>query len=116
MRSGAVNTSVKAPRNGRSVLPSRTPRGTPMMNRLIAEKNNPQADVYWANEPIRAEVLRQHGTGTFGLLGVVDGTDSDRGLFLEILEDGFGKHLVVAHIDDNRWRLRSRDKSPGSKR
>jgi iron(III) transport system substrate-binding protein len=29
------------------------------MNRLIAEKNNPQADVYWANEPVRAEVLRQ---------------------------------------------------------
>ncbi len=29
------------------------------MNRLIAEKNNPQADVYWANEPIRAEILRQ---------------------------------------------------------
>ena len=28
---------------------------------LIAEKNNPQADVYWANEPIRAEVLRQRG-------------------------------------------------------
>ena len=32
-----------------------------VMNRLIAEKANPQADVYWANEPIRAEVLRQHG-------------------------------------------------------
>ena len=31
------------------------------MNRLIAEKDNPQADVYWANEPIRAEVLRQKG-------------------------------------------------------
>jgi iron(III) transport system substrate-binding protein len=30
-----------------------------VMNRLIAEKVNPQADVYWANEPIRAEVLRQ---------------------------------------------------------
>jgi iron(III) transport system substrate-binding protein len=29
------------------------------MNRLIAEKHNPQADVYWANEPVRAEVLRQ---------------------------------------------------------
>jgi iron(III) transport system substrate-binding protein len=28
---------------------------------LIAEKNNPQADVYWANEPIRAEVLKQLG-------------------------------------------------------
>jgi iron(III) transport system substrate-binding protein len=31
------------------------------MNRLLAEKNNPQADVYWANEPIRAEVLKQEG-------------------------------------------------------
>src|SRR5260370_17596987 len=31
------------------------------MNRLLAEKNNPQADVYWANEPIRAEVLKQQG-------------------------------------------------------
>ncbi len=32
-----------------------------VMNRLLAEKNNPQADVYWANEPIRAEVLNQQG-------------------------------------------------------
>ena len=32
-----------------------------VMNRLIAEKNHAQADVYWANEPIRAEVLRQQG-------------------------------------------------------
>src|SRR5712692_6491209 len=31
------------------------------MNRLLAEKNNPQADVYWANEPVRADVLRQQG-------------------------------------------------------
>ncbi|MHC4308286.1 MAG: extracellular solute-binding protein [Planctomycetota bacterium] len=31
------------------------------MNRLIAEKGNPQADVYWANEPIRAIVLKQKG-------------------------------------------------------
>jgi len=30
-----------------------------LMNRLLAEKDNPQADVYWANEPIRADVLRQ---------------------------------------------------------
>ncbi len=36
-------------------------KSTGVMNRLIAEKNNPQADVYWANEPIRAEVLRQKG-------------------------------------------------------
>ncbi len=32
-----------------------------VVNRLIAEKANPQADVYWANEPIRAELLRQQG-------------------------------------------------------
>ena len=36
-------------------------KSTGAMNRLIAEKDNPQADVYWANEPIRAEVLKQKG-------------------------------------------------------
>ena len=34
-------------------------KSTGAMNRLIAEKDNPRADVYWANEPIRAEVLKQ---------------------------------------------------------
>ncbi len=36
-------------------------KGTGVMNRLIAEKHNPQADIYWANEPIRAEVLKHKG-------------------------------------------------------
>ncbi len=36
-------------------------KSTGVMNRLLAEKDNPQADVYWANEPIRAEVLKQKG-------------------------------------------------------
>ncbi|MCP4707989.1 MAG: extracellular solute-binding protein [Planctomycetes bacterium] len=36
-------------------------KSTGVMNRLIAEKNNPQADVFWANEPIRAESLKQKG-------------------------------------------------------
>jgi iron(III) transport system substrate-binding protein len=36
-------------------------KSTGVMNRLIAEKGNPQADVYWANEPIRAIVLKQRG-------------------------------------------------------
>jgi iron(III) transport system substrate-binding protein len=39
-------------------------KSTGAMNRLIAEKNNPQADVYWANEPIRAVVLKQRGIST----------------------------------------------------
>lgn len=34
-------------------------KSTGVMNRLLAEKANPQADVYWANEPVRADVLRQ---------------------------------------------------------
>ena len=36
-------------------------KSTGVMNRLLAEKDHPRADVYWANEPIRAEVLRQRG-------------------------------------------------------
>ncbi len=36
-------------------------KSTGVMNRLLAEKDHPRADVYWANEPIRAEVLKQKG-------------------------------------------------------
>jgi iron(III) transport system substrate-binding protein len=43
----------------RAVYDTEETKSTGAMNRLMAEKNNPQADVYWANEPIRAEVLRQ---------------------------------------------------------
>ncbi len=32
-----------------------------VVNRLISEKARAQADVYWANEPIRADLLRQQG-------------------------------------------------------
>jgi iron(III) transport system substrate-binding protein len=39
-------------------------KSTGVMNRLIAEKDNPQADVYWANEPIRAIALKQKGIST----------------------------------------------------
>lgn len=45
----------------RPVFDTEEAKSTGVMNRLIAERNNPQADVYWANEPIRAEVLRQEG-------------------------------------------------------
>ena len=36
-------------------------KSTGVVNRLIAEKGHPRADVYWANEPIRAELLKQRG-------------------------------------------------------
>ncbi len=45
----------------KAVYDTEESKSTGAMNRLIAEKNNPQADVYWANEPIRAEVLKQRG-------------------------------------------------------
>src|SRR5438105_8343052 len=39
-------------------------KSTGVMNRLIAEKDNPQADVYWANEPARADALKQRAVST----------------------------------------------------
>lgn len=51
----ATGISVKA------VYDTEESKSTGVMNRLIAEQHNPQADVYWANEPLRAELLRQRG-------------------------------------------------------
>ena len=45
----------------RAVYDTEEAKSTGVMNRLLAEKNNPQADLYWANEPIRAEILKQRG-------------------------------------------------------
>ncbi|MBI3319124.1 MAG: extracellular solute-binding protein [Candidatus Omnitrophica bacterium] len=45
----------------KAVYDTEEAKSTGVMNRLLAERNNPQADVYWANEPIRAEVLKQRG-------------------------------------------------------
>ena len=42
-----------------AVFDTEEAKSTGVMNRLLAEKNNPQADVYWANEPVRAEVLKR---------------------------------------------------------
>src|SRR5215216_3609118 len=48
----------------KAVYDTEEAKSTGVMNRLLAENDNPQADVYWANEPIRAEVLRQQGIAT----------------------------------------------------
>lgn len=45
----------------KAVFDTEETKGTGVMNRLFAERQNPQCDVYWANEPIRAEVLKQQG-------------------------------------------------------
>ena len=48
----------------KAVFDTEESKSTGVMNRLLAEKNNPQADVYWANEPVRADVLRQRAIST----------------------------------------------------
>jgi len=36
-------------------------KSTGLANRLIAEMNRPQADVFWSNEPVRTHVLKSRG-------------------------------------------------------
>src|SRR6266496_4091204 len=36
-------------------------KSTGLANRLLAEKNNAQADVFWSNEPIRTLMLKKRG-------------------------------------------------------
>jgi len=48
----------------KAVYDTEETKSTGVMMRLISEKNNPLADVFWANEPIRAEVLKQKGIAT----------------------------------------------------
>src|SRR5439155_9543179 len=36
-------------------------KSTGLANRLLAEKDNPQADVFWSNEPVRTLVLKRRG-------------------------------------------------------
>ncbi len=57
LRDFAQETGIKV----KAIYDTEEAKSTGTMNRLIAEQNNPQADVYWANEPIRAEVLKQKG-------------------------------------------------------
>ncbi len=36
-------------------------KSTGLANKLLAEKNNPRADVFWSNEPVRTLVLKRRG-------------------------------------------------------
>ncbi len=45
----------------RALYDTEESKSTGVMNRLLAEQRHPRADVYWANEPVRAEVLRTKG-------------------------------------------------------
>src|SRR5947199_1850901 len=57
----------------KSVFDTEESKSTGVTNRLIAEKDNPQADVYWANEPVRADALKQRGVSTPYVSPVAEG-------------------------------------------
>lgn len=44
-----------------AVFDTEETKSTGVLNRLIAEKNNPQCDVFWSGDPMRADVLKQRG-------------------------------------------------------
>src|SRR5215204_4507865 len=45
----------------RAVYDTEETKSTGLANRLIAEKDRPQADVFWSNEPVRTLVLKRNG-------------------------------------------------------
>lgn len=100
----------------KAVYDTEETKGTGVMNRLIAEKDNTQADVYWANEPIRAVVLRQKGISSSYLPPNAEGIPSDfkdpqgywtgfsaRARVLIVSAEGKTPNSIFAYIDE-RWR------------
>ena len=57
LRAYEQKTGVKV----NAVYDTEETKSTGLANRLLAEKNNPQADVFWSNEPVRTLVLKQRG-------------------------------------------------------
>jgi iron(III) transport system substrate-binding protein len=45
----------------KAVYDTEETKTTGLVNRLLAEKNRPQADVFWSNEPVRTIVLKRNG-------------------------------------------------------
>src|SRR6266852_5980891 len=39
-------------------------KSTGLLNRLIMEKDRPQADVFWSGDPVRAAILKAKGVAT----------------------------------------------------
>ncbi len=45
----------------KSLFDTEETKSTGVLNRLIAEKNNPQCDVFWSGDPVRAIILKNKG-------------------------------------------------------
>lgn len=48
----------------RAIYDTEETKSTGLFNRLIAEKNNPRADVFWSNDPVRPVLLKIKGLTT----------------------------------------------------
>ncbi len=57
LKSYEQKTGVKV----NAVYDTEEAKSTGLANRLLAEKSNPQADVFWSNEPVRTLVLKKRG-------------------------------------------------------
>ena len=47
--------------NVKALFDTEETKSTGVLNRLIAEKNNPQCDVFWSGDPVRAIILKNKG-------------------------------------------------------
>ncbi len=45
----------------KTIFDTEETKSTGVLNRLITEKENPQCDVFWSGDPMRADVLKQKG-------------------------------------------------------
>ena len=45
----------------KAVYDTEETKSTGVLNRLIAEKNNPQCDLFWSGDPVRTIVLKNKG-------------------------------------------------------
>lgn len=48
----------------KAVYDTEETKSTGVLNRLIAEKNNPQCDVFWSGDPLRNNILKEKGITT----------------------------------------------------
>ena len=60
-RRAPIERAVDSPENGKVVEETKS---AGLLNRLIAEKNRPQADVFWSGDPVRAAILKTRGVST----------------------------------------------------
>ncbi len=57
LRAFETKTGIKV----KMVFDTEETKSTGLVNRLIAEKQRPQCDVFWSNDPLRVEILKQKG-------------------------------------------------------